>query len=159
LGTIIKQSRLLSRGSIIPSKEAEDEKWLVCFVESKSHGWWKVFTFQKKIFGHIFALRYDAVTNSWLHFEWSTSGLNVTVLSRWDIENWIVFLAKNGVVLEVIKKKIEATFMHCGLFPIYCVSAMRHLLGVKKICLTPHSLHCELKKNGGQYKFGTERNI
>ena len=131
----------------------------MCFAESKSRGWWKVFTFQKKIFGHVFALRYDPVTQAWLKFEWSTSGLDVKVLTRYDIENYIILLSNYGIVLEVVKRRLDVTFMHCGLFPIYCVSAIRHLLGIKKICLTPYSLHCELKKNGGQYRFGTERNV
>ena len=132
------------------------EKWLVCFVDSRSWGWWNVFTFFRKKFSHTFALRYNSLTESWILFEWSSKGLIVDTVPRDYVACMLSELKENGVVMEIEKKDHPISF---PLLPLYCVSPIRHLCGIKKLCLTPYSLYCELQKNGGVFKFGTENNI
>jgi len=105
----------------------------------------------KRGFGHVFAFRYDVDKGIWLYLNWSSRGLSVNALDHDEMDRIIDFVHRHrGRFLAIRAKKV---IYRLPVMPCWCVTATRHLLGIKKIYFTPYQLYCALLKSGARPMF------
>lgn len=123
--------------------------WLIGFVDSDLPWYWKWMT--KPGFQHIFAMRYDPVMDVWIFVEWSGHQLHVELYRGPDVDAIFWQLRRNGHTMVSFKTDSHRDHLFAPLFPIYCVSWAKHLVGLRSnFIYTPHQLYKALLKAGGQ---------
>lgn len=119
-------------------------RWIVCFCESKNYGLWKLFTFWRKGFGHVFAVRYDAYNKVWLMAECASEKINIDVMTDTEADELFCNMMELCTCVEVTDKRLKTQLPRW----LYCVSFVKHLIGCNKWWIfTPYQLYCELLKN------------
>lgn len=126
-------------------------KWTIAFFEGGERRWWDIFT--RKGFRHCFAFRYLEPMDAWAMVDWSNEGLFVDFLPKRFIDAAILGVnAAGGAFLEVDAVKPGRRIF--PLQPMYCVSAMKELVGLRSWrVITPWQLYCALLKQGAQRMF------
>ena len=127
---------------------AECFDWHIFFVDAdrSRRAWWHVFC--REGFGHIISLRYSPRNDKWIKLDWNGYCLDAGIIE--DVE------------VELIFGQLYVGGAHCIKFRplwrenctarsilIYCVSAVKHLLGVTSWAVTPYQFYCYLLANGG----------
>jgi hypothetical protein len=121
--------------------------WLVVFSPKIKWDVWSLFTLHRKNFDHVTALRYDPVGGFWMMVDWSSFGLVCTALKTSEIDAILTHAHNNE--WPVVKYKAKA-YASEQVFGYYCVSAIKHLLGIADWAYTPYQLYKALIRNGGE---------
>jgi hypothetical protein len=126
------------------------EEWIIGFFDIDRPR--MVFSpFLKPGFRHAMALRYDVDKKVWLCLNWGKRGLTVKALDHNEVDRVIAFVHKhNGTFLAA---KAQKSVYRFPVLPCWCVTAIRHLLGIKKTYFTPYQLYCALLKSGATPMF------
>jgi hypothetical protein len=120
--------------------------WIVGFFDIGRPRFWAS-PFLKDGFRHVIAFGYDIDKELWLVVDWGKTGLVSRILNNDEVDQLIAFIEANkGCFLSV--KSRRARFK-TPMMPCWCVTAIRHLLGVEEPLLTPYQLYCALRRRGG----------
>lgn len=123
---------------------------IVCFEDTRNFGTWKLFTWKRPKFGHVYVVQYDPSTDVWIKLECASERLKVDVYRGEDANPLINHIQNNCICLDV-KPAICRTQLPRWL---YCVTMVKHFVGVKNpFIFTPYQLYCELIKRGSQRIF------
>lgn len=123
-------------------------EWIVIFADRPpgNRRWWHWFTC--KGFAHVCATTYDPLHGLWLFVDWNMYNLEPKVLGEAEADILFSLMYEGATFLRYTshRPKRATTRSVC----LYCVSMIKHLLGVKSFAVTPYQLFCALKKNGGE---------
>lgn len=123
-------------------------RWYVGFngdYNGREKRWWDIFTCNE--FRHCMLLGYDPQLGVWLYYDPTMNGAAVEIFCQDDpsIDMIIQHFAVNGKWLKV---KPQKHLFVTGLWRLYCVTAVKHILGIKSSALTPKGLYRDLVKAG-----------
>lgn len=121
--------------------------WIVCFTNC-GDVWWRWFT--KPGFRHAFAMTYDVHFNHWLVFEWHRYGALMYPITSATAETILNTLEARGGEAWTIKQREQKPSFPIGVLPLHCVSAMKHILGIRSWAITPWQLRSELSRRGAR---------
>jgi hypothetical protein len=125
-------------------------KWIVCFTPHVNRGTWRLFTFWRPQYQHVFATRYDARLGSWIYAECSSLRFHFELKRDDDATKLVHYMIYD---CECIQIEVEPEPVYLPRF-LYCVSFIKHLIGIRGYSLlTPYQLRCELLKRGGEVIF------
>lgn len=111
--------------------------------------------FLKPGFRHATAFGYDVDKGYWLSLDWGKRGLSVNILDNDECDRLIAFIERHhGRFLEIAPQK---SVYRCPILPCWCVTAIRHLLGIKRPYFTPYQLYCAVKRMGGKPIFEADK--
>jgi len=128
-------------------------KYIVCFTESPNRGLWKLFTFWRKGFGHVFIVRFDPEYGQWHRIECASERMRFDVLEGDKADLLVGMLIEQCKCLEVTGSSYPIQLPRW----LYCVSFAKHVIGMNKpFVLTPYQLYCELRKRGAESIFEAE---
>ena len=127
-----------------------EKEWVIGFCDiDRPRIWWSPFL--KPGFRHVIALRYDVDKKIWLYLNWGKRGLALSALDHDEVDRIIEFVHRHkGRFLAIKSQKVVYRF---PIMPCWCVTATRHLLGIKKTYFTPYQLYCALLKLGARPMF------
>jgi hypothetical protein len=134
----------------LPEKPPSDF-WFVAFAGNNVHGWWRLFTSRKPEYQHCVAYRYDTKLKIWLFVEWSKNRLKITPYTRWEFTPVIAWILENAEIWQIGSRRTKRSKYHMyfpAFWPITCVTAIQHLIGLKGIVLTPYQLRKNLQASG-----------
>lgn len=104
-------------------------------------------------FWHVFAFAYDAAGKRWIIYDVNRGGTAVVALTSDQFDVWLPYMrAGGGRVLAVDLRARPRAWMQLGM---WCVVAMRHLLGVRSLALRPVGLWRDLRAAGAEEVFVT----
>lgn len=131
--------------------------WYVGFVgdiPGKPRNWFDIFTC--KSFRHVLALAYDPVCKTWLHYEPTVTGTKIALYTRdsKEVSALISAVTEYGVWLKI---EGQTGSYKTGCWRLYCVPAIKHLVGLKSSALTPKGLFRDLLKAGAKPIFEKEK--
>ncbi len=111
----------------------------------------------KENYEHVFAMRYDAKVDCWVLCEWLGRNLHIELLTGEKVE-WMFHQASvQGNMIAYEGRYPERLVLNFRM-PIYCVTWVKHLLGLKGcFAVTPYQLFCALRKRGGSVMFSEEK--
>ncbi len=122
----------------------EIDEWFVAFGEfhNRTH-WWDVFT--KPRWRHCFA--FATTRGAWVIVDPLSNRTGVVLLEGKEIDTVIASVRAQGFpILRMRRKQIHS---HRQIEPIYCVSTIKHLLGLRSWrAFTPKGLHDEMIRTG-----------
>lgn len=132
-------------------------EWYIAFVcptEDKPRRWWHAW--MKGPYDHCFAFGY-VPHKAWVLVDWSSQGLMVRLLEPKEIGALVVEIYRaNGLILghaAVVDNIVMPRL------PIYCVSMVKQLLGLRSFAVTPTQLAGELQAMGCRRMFGATEAI
>ena len=129
-------------------------KWIFCFRKSPNRGLWRLFTFFRPSFGHVYCIRFVEEEGFWLYMECASQRMIVEALRGTDADN-IVYDMINECVCVEFEQACETIQTPRWL---YCVSFASHVAGIKANWIyTPYQLYCELIKRGGRIIFESQK--
>jgi len=124
--------------------------WIICFRNSPNFGLWRLFTFWRPDFGHVFAVRYVPELDAWQRFECASERFIFETLFEDDAVWLIHHLIHECTCIEV--EGLDSPIQMPGI--MYCVSFVKHLVGIRNpFILTPYQLYCELLKREHKFIF------
>ena len=125
---------------------ADINQWIVGFFDVERPRLW-ISPLLKPGFRHAIAFGYDTDKQLWLVVDWGKHGLKSRILSNEEVDQLIAFVERHkGCFLLVRAQKARFRF---PMMPCWCVTAIRHLLGIRTPLLTPWQLYCALRRRGG----------
>lgn len=102
-------------------------------------------------FWHVYAFAYDAAAKRWLVYEVNRGGTAIVALTSDQFDNYVGYIRAGGArVLAVDVRMRPRAWLQIGM---WCVVAMRHLLGARSRALRPIGLWRDLKRAGAQEAF------
>ena len=121
-------------------------RWFVGFVDNAHPRPWNWLT--RRGFRHSLCIYYMPERDCWWFLEWSSYRLYVEPLEGEQVDSIFYMLRKSGTCVEINSQELPPPTRH-GTIPIYCVSWIKQLLGLRGFILTPYQLFCALKRYGG----------
>lgn len=129
-------------------------KWIICFAETHNVGTWRLFTFWRKGFSHVFAVRYEPELDAWMKYECASQRFNFDVYCDSDADLLVAYMINDCKCVEI---KADTEVIQTPRW-LYCVSFVKHILGIRGMfLLTPYQLYCELLKRGGEIIFEKDK--
>ena len=106
--------------------------------------WWT-----HKDFKHALAFKYEPDHHLWLSYNWGKNGVDIRILTPEEMTTACLYFKENHNAKFLIAEAkelpqyyiMELTFTNC-------VTAIRHLVGIRKLMITPYRLYCALKSMG-----------
>ena len=124
--------------------------WIICFRDSPNFGLWKLFTFWRKNYGHVFAVRYDLELDLWIRVECASQRFRFDLCAHEDADLLFQEMIDCTICIET---RAEDNPIQMPRW-LYCVSFVKHLIGVNNpLILTPYQLYCELIKKPHRVMF------
>lgn len=118
---------------------------IVVFAETKNLGTWKLFTWWRKGFSHVFVLDYNAELDVWIKAECASERMKFEMYKDEQADILIGDVSSRCTCVDARGSMNNIYFPRW----LYCVSFVKHFLGIKKWwILTPYQLYCELRKDG-----------
>ena len=127
---------------------AKNEEWVIAFTsrpeKSAWFHWWT-----HKDFKHALAFKYEPNHHLWLSYNWGKNGVDIRILTPEQMTTACLYFKENHNAKFLIAEAkelpqyyiMELTFTNC-------VTAIRHLVGIRKLMITPYRLYCALKSMG-----------
>lgn len=104
-------------------------------------------------YAHVLAFRYDADIQKWVFVEWGGRVIYVEVWPGEKMDRLFAWLKQDGALISY-ETTIHLETQWKFRMPFYCVSWVKHLLGLRNCAaVTPYQLFCALKKRGGTVIF------
>ena len=126
----------------------QPEIWYVVFHPKTGVGPWVNF-FARGKFKHVSAFAYVPGFKTWVFFDSQWRGMFLVHMSQIKAEE--AFLAYINAGCSVLKiKKDDRPLKIWHRFGMYCVPAVRHLIGAKGVALTPTGFYHDVLRNGGE---------
>ena len=139
---------MLSSSPQPPSEPAHPEDanpWLIGFINRQLPWRWRIFT--RAGFRHVFALRQDGASDTWVFTEWCTDRLYVHIVSRSTAESLMAWARSDGALLAMQPQTNGPPAF--PRMPLFCVTWIKHLLGLRHcLAITPFQLHRALLRRG-----------
>lgn len=137
--------------------------WLIAFYDPPPDRWrwWHNLTRRRPGFGHVLAMGYDTIRDTWLILDWTHEKLSLCQIPDGDFSTFIAGLThpdSNGRVLR-LPDDWQPTRLDPWIWPClsYCVTQVKHLIGLRDFSLTPYQLFCALRAKGATEIFTTSR--
>lgn len=126
------------------------KEWFVVFMSRKPESpwtWWHVFT--RKGFEHAFAFTYSSKDALWISIDWAMNGLHVSLLSSVEMAELVdAMKVYDSTVVKITERDRTSVPWFTS---VYCVSAIRHILGISGwTFMTPYYLYRKMVKLGGE---------
>lgn len=118
------------------------ERWYIGFTSRPRQHWFDLFTHRD--YRHVVALRFDPVCGVWIYYDVAVNG---TVLQVYPQGSKII----SAVIAEVPRWLAidgQAGNYRFGLWRLYCVPAVKSLIGLRSCALRPKALYRDLVKAG-----------
>lgn len=133
----------------------ECSSWYLAFFDQPWRGqdpraWWERFI--AKGFGHVMAYGYCVAARQWVVVDWTKEGLSVMLPDRNELAVMIAWIKTNGVIMEVPAAEFRES-RYIPRLPFYCVSMVKHLIGLDCWAVTPRQLYRQLRKRGFRERF------
>lgn len=119
----------------------EPTEWFVVFNEKSANYWLGLLTPGR--FKHVSAFGYVPGIKLWLLYDVQLSGTRIMLLDKDAVMAW----SKGCTIL-----KIARTGSRMGLrsrLCFHCVTAIKHLIGLRCVAVTPDGLYRHILRNGG----------
>lgn len=128
-------------------------RWYIGFLgdhPDRPKAWHDIFTCPD--FRHCMVLGYDPYLRIWVMYDPLTTGTRIEVFDIDDksLNIIIAFITEHG---RWLKTDPGSAVFPAGQWRLYCVPAIKHLLGIKSSALTPKGLYRDLLKAGAQPVF------
>lgn len=126
-------------------------KWIFCFRETENIGLWRLFTFHRPQFGHVYCVRYEPSIESWIFAECSSKKINFDILRGEEADLLVHDMLNECICVEC--EQVDNEVIQAPRW-LYCTSFANHIAGLKSFFIfTPYQLYCELIKRGGRVIF------
>lgn len=99
-------------------------------------------------FKHVFAIGYVPDTKQWLIYDVALQRTRIATMSTAQVGGLIAWVTKNAVAVEYTPRTSQPSLLHR--LGLWCVPAIKHLLGVRCVALTPYQLYWYLLRHGGK---------
>lgn len=119
--------------------------WMVCFSDC-GPVWWRFIT--RRGFRHCFAITKDHRWGVWIVYEWSRHGVDLYLADTDQIEAILSGIYERGGEVWWMYRRTGTKRLVRG--PATCVTAVKHLLGLDSLAVTPWQLRCALRDRGAQ---------
>lgn len=130
-----------------PDLPMEPKVWFICFGGMKQLSPWDWFL--RPGYRHAFMLGYVPAAGIWIRYEVLFHRTEISLISSQVADLLLTAAQGEGGVLTW--RVGEAKAPSWGLrFGLWCVPAIKHVLGVRCVALTPRGLHQWLLRNGAQ---------
>jgi hypothetical protein len=118
-------------------------EWWICFGEfAPKKSWWHIFT--RPGWRHVFAIGYS--NGQWIILDPMSHRLDVVAMNGDQLDDVIAGIKlMGGRFLRMQSKRIH---YFRAWEPLYCVSVVKHLLGINGFAWTPEQLYRLMKKHG-----------
>lgn len=94
-------------------------------------------------------MRYDPVFDLWFLVDWHAYSLAIWPLDKEDAATFFGFVEAGSAKCVKITPQWHPN--GTARIPVlYCVGAIKHLLGIKSFAVTPYQLYCHLLAIGGK---------
>jgi len=125
-------------------------KWIICFTKTKNTAFYRFWTWTRKEFSHVFAVRYYPEYNQWFVMDFNDQGFRYKIYKDDSATHLIAFLIKRCICVDYTPKSSKS---YTPLW-LYCTTFIKHLVNIRKFWIvTPYQLYCELLKQGGKVIF------
>jgi len=128
-------------------------RWFVGFIDSEVPRPWYWLT--RPGFRHCFCFYYMPERDCWWFLEWTAYRLHIEPLVGDQIDAIFYLLRTKGTCVVIDCEDLPPAANH-GTAPIYCVSWVKQLLGLRGFILTPYQLFRALKRYGGDIIYAQE---
>ena len=127
---------------------AKNEEGVIAFtIRPEKSAWFHWWT--HKDFKHALAFKYEPNHHLWLSYNWGKNGVDIRILTPEEMTTACLYFKENHNAKFLIAEAkelpqyyiMELTFTNC-------VTAIRHLVGIRKLMITPYRLYCALKSMG-----------
>ncbi len=131
-------------GTIPPA--IEPPTWYVVFGQDSRAFWLDKILHPG--FRHVMVFGWVPGRNLWLVYDVSLGRTTVGVVGKAEIEQWIGWARTRGHVLAWRNKRVRREVRWRAGF--WCVPAIKHLLGLRCVALTPRQLYRWMLRNGAE---------
>lgn len=136
--------------------------WLIAFYDPPTdRAWWHAIARRKPGFGHCMAIGYDTVRDTWIILDWTWERLSMAQFPDRDLSALIAAITHpdSGGRVLTLPLDWEPEPGWPVIFPglAYCVTHIKHLIGLRNWALTPYQLFCALRAKGATEIFTTAR--
>jgi hypothetical protein len=145
----VKASTTLLQEELWESRKrqgAEAFEWYVFFLDTDRSQWKWWHWFCREGFAHVSALRYDPKSKVWILLDWNSAHLESKVVNRDDVELFFGQLYHGASCVRMKPLWRPAGPPRSSL--MYCVTAIKHLMGIDCWAVTPYQLYSTLIRNG-----------
>lgn len=113
---------------------------------------WNVAIRTRPGFGHVFAFGFDPGCGVWIVFDPMRRSTAITLLPPWEFDAWLKG-AIDACEVYRIQARDETPVWAAGL---WCVGAVKRLVGLKSGALSPAGLRRDLLRAGAKRVFSRE---
>lgn len=121
--------------------------WQVCFCSTERRFWWN--RFLTRGFEHVYLLGYLPEYGAWMYFDPQADRLLLAIVSK-EIAGRLLTRAYQGGRILTYEPEDDTPQSVLDHFGTWCVPAVRHVLGVRCVAVTPKGLHDFLLENGAR---------
>ena len=127
---------------------AKNEECIIAFTSKPERpAWFHWWT--HKDFKHCMAFKYDSKNELWISYNWGKNGIDIRNLTKDEmLTASLYFKEHHNAKFLIVESKELPNFYIMELAFTNCVTAVRHLVGIRKWMITPYSLYCALKSMG-----------
>lgn len=131
-------------------------RWYIGFTgdyDGQKRHWYDIFT--RPGFRHVLALGYDPDLRAYVLYDPTHLGTTITIMTADDraVDLLILHVKQTGAWLKVEPGRAQFLF---GQWRLYCVPAIKHLIGSRSCALTPYGLYRDLVRAGAVPAFESE---
>jgi hypothetical protein len=135
----------VNRRELVPLGGNVDD-WLIAFLDGEGDPrWWHYFL--KPGFRHCLAFGFDG--RCWLQVDCMLNLLDVRSFANAEMTLVLEILASHDAVILAARRRSVVSHATPRAF-VYCVSTVKHLLGLRSKALTPYFLYRALLRQGAQ---------
>jgi hypothetical protein len=133
----------------------EPDEWFFAFYDPPGpRRWWDWFT--RPGFRHVLAFGFVAKHRVWVFLDWTASGLTAYLARDAEVDALICYMIRHdGRVLRMAKPDRDRPRVAGPRWPapFYCVTAVKHVAGIRSWALTPWQLFGTLQRRGATELF------
>lgn len=124
----------------------EPTEWFVVFHRKAASRFFSLIAFGE--FKHVSTFAYCPGFKVWLIYDVQWSGTRISLIAdneqgRLAVGRWI-----DGCEVVKVTRNWKSTGLHSRL-GLYCVSAVKHLIGLRCVAATPSALYRHILRSGG----------
>lgn len=130
---------------------AEPSAWFLAFYRESSAPWLNHLPVR---FRHVSAFGYMPGFHAWALYDVNLGGTTLRLVSHETAKAWIGKLIEGAVVVRIEPPRRDMPLW--SRLGFYCVPAMKHLIGLPCVSLTPGQFYRAVIRNGGTVVSGCE---
>lgn len=123
----------------------EPTEWFVVFHTKVSRRWVEILAFGR--FKHVSAFAYCPGFRAWLHYDVQLSGTRIRLLTQATAGAMFARFLEAGEIVKIVRGTARPAWR--SYLGFYCVTAVKHLLGLRCGALRPDALHRHILRHGG----------